>query len=41
MPDCSHLIIDETQLDVGTLNSVGIDNARVLKDLIESQKVIT
>ncbi|OWM69883.1 mini-chromosome maintenance complex-binding protein [Punica granatum] len=40
VPDNSHLIIDETQLNVGTLNSVGIDNARVLKDLIELQKVV-
>ncbi|KAL5569627.1 hypothetical protein UlMin_026202 [Ulmus minor] len=35
----THLIIDETQLETGTLNSVGIDNARVLKTLMEVQKV--
>ncbi|KAK4799680.1 hypothetical protein SAY86_025045 [Trapa natans] len=40
VPDNSHLFIDETLLDVGTLNSVGVDNVRVLKDLIESQKVM-
>jgi hypothetical protein len=36
----SHLIVDETQLDVGTLNSVGVENARLLKNLMELQKVI-
>ncbi|CAL1371747.1 unnamed protein product [Linum trigynum] len=35
----SHLTIDETQLETGTLNSVGIENARLLKDLVELQKV--
>ncbi|KAJ9175970.1 hypothetical protein P3X46_014466 [Hevea brasiliensis] len=35
----SHLIIDETQLETGTLNSVGVDNARLLRNLIEFQKV--
>ncbi|GAU24472.1 hypothetical protein TSUD_319490 [Trifolium subterraneum] len=35
----SHLIVDETQLDVGTLNSVGVENARLLKNLMELQKV--
>ncbi|XP_050211236.1 mini-chromosome maintenance complex-binding protein isoform X2 [Mercurialis annua] len=35
----THLIIDETQLETGTLNSVGVDNARLLKNLIETQKV--
>ncbi|KAK4766274.1 hypothetical protein SAY87_007916 [Trapa incisa] len=40
VPDGSHFCIDETLLDAGTLNSVGVDNARVLKELIESQKVM-
>ncbi|KAJ4849353.1 hypothetical protein Tsubulata_024296 [Turnera subulata] len=35
----SHLIIDETQLEAGTLNSVGVENASLLKDLMEFQKV--
>ncbi|KDP21670.1 hypothetical protein JCGZ_03341 [Jatropha curcas] len=35
----SHLMIDETKLEAGTLNSVGVDNARLLKNLIEFQKV--
>ncbi|KAF3950867.1 hypothetical protein ACB098_06G130800 [Castanea mollissima] len=35
----SHLIIDETQLKAGTLNSVGVDNTRLLKNLMELQKV--
>ncbi|XP_073019753.1 mini-chromosome maintenance complex-binding protein [Primulina eburnea] len=35
----SHLTIDETQLQVGTLNSTGVDNTRVLKSLMESQTV--
>ncbi|XP_055831428.1 mini-chromosome maintenance complex-binding protein isoform X2 [Solanum dulcamara] len=35
----SHLTIDETQLQAGTLNSTGIENARVLKCLLEWQKV--
>ncbi|XP_009799229.1 mini-chromosome maintenance complex-binding protein [Nicotiana sylvestris] len=35
----SHLTIDETQLQAGTLNSTGVDNARVLKSLLELQKV--
>ncbi|KZV51929.1 hypothetical protein F511_09193 [Dorcoceras hygrometricum] len=35
----SHLTIDETQLQAGTLNATGVDNARVLKSLIESQMV--
>lgn len=36
----SHLIFDETHLEAGTLNSVGVENARVLKTLMELQKVI-
>ncbi|XP_061997947.1 mini-chromosome maintenance complex-binding protein [Rosa rugosa] len=35
----SHLIFDETQLEAGTLNSVGVENARLLKTLMEMQKV--
>ncbi|CAN0923837.1 Mini-chromosome maintenance complex-binding protein [Linum grandiflorum] len=35
----SHLTIDETRLQSGTLNSVGIENARLLKNLTELQKV--
>ncbi|KAL3521301.1 hypothetical protein ACH5RR_019450 [Cinchona calisaya] len=35
----SHLTIDETQLQAGTLNTTGVDNARVLKSLMELQKV--
>lgn len=40
LPEGSHLTIDETQLQAGTLNSSGVDNARILKGLMESQKVI-
>ncbi|CAK7339947.1 unnamed protein product [Dovyalis caffra] len=35
----SHLIVDETRLETGTLNSVGVENARLLKALAELQKV--
>ncbi|XP_059666822.1 mini-chromosome maintenance complex-binding protein-like isoform X2 [Cornus florida] len=35
----SHLTIDETQLQAGTLNSIGVENVRLLKSLMESQKV--
>lgn len=35
----SHLTIDETQLQAGTLNSTGVENTRVLKSLLELQKV--
>ncbi|CAN1297636.1 Mini-chromosome maintenance complex-binding protein [Linum perenne] len=35
----SHLTIDETRLEAGTLNSVGIENVRLLKNLTELQKV--
>ncbi|KAF3433282.1 hypothetical protein FNV43_RR24384 [Rhamnella rubrinervis] len=35
----THLMIDETQLQSGTLNSVGVENARLLKYLMEFQKV--
>lgn len=32
-------MIDETQLQTGTLSSVGVENARLLKSLMELQKV--
>ncbi|XP_022939853.1 mini-chromosome maintenance complex-binding protein-like [Cucurbita moschata] len=35
----THLMIDETQLEVGTLSSLGVENARLLKNLMELQKV--
>ncbi|CAN4076304.1 unnamed protein product [Withania somnifera] len=35
----SHLTIDETQLQAGTLHSTGVENVRVLKRLLELQKV--
>lgn len=35
----SHITIDETQLKAGTLNSTGVENAMLLKNLIELQKV--
>ncbi|KAM0043028.1 putative mini-chromosome maintenance complex-binding protein [Helianthus debilis subsp. tardiflorus] len=35
----SHFTIDETQLQSGTLNSNGIENTRLLKDLMELQKL--
>ncbi|WVZ19890.1 hypothetical protein V8G54_007212 [Vigna mungo] len=35
----SHLIVDETKLDAGTLNSVGVENCRLLKNLMELQQV--
>lgn len=35
----SHLIIDETPLQVGALNSTGVENARSLRNLTELQKV--
>ncbi|KAF5467528.1 hypothetical protein F2P56_017347 [Juglans regia] len=34
----SHIIIDETQLEAGTLNSVGMENARLLRNLMELQR---
>ncbi|GLT88512.1 hypothetical protein SLE2022_065350 [Rubroshorea leprosula] len=39
MPEGSHLIIDETQLKAGLLNAVGVENARLLKSLMDFQKV--
>ncbi|KAK2982427.1 hypothetical protein RJ640_026270 [Escallonia rubra] len=35
----SHLTIDETQLQSGTLNPTGVENSRLLKNLMEFQKV--
>lgn len=35
----THMTIDETQLQSGTLNSNGVENTRLLKDLLEFQKV--
>ncbi|KAH6773875.1 E2F target protein 1 [Perilla frutescens var. frutescens] len=35
----SHLTIDETPLQTGTLNSTGFENAQVLKSMMELQKV--
>ncbi|XP_038722373.1 mini-chromosome maintenance complex-binding protein [Tripterygium wilfordii] len=35
----SQLIIDETKLEAGTLNPVGVENVRLLKELTELQKV--
>ncbi|KAI7738486.1 hypothetical protein M8C21_016448 [Ambrosia artemisiifolia] len=35
----SHVTIDETQLQSGTLNSNGVENTRLLKDLMEFQKL--
>ncbi|KAJ4970296.1 hypothetical protein NE237_003395 [Protea cynaroides] len=35
----THVTIDETQLKVGTLNSTGVENVRLLKNLMEWQKV--
>ncbi|KFK42329.1 hypothetical protein AALP_AA2G242000 [Arabis alpina] len=37
--DGTHLILDETELQRGTLNSVGVENAQLLKNLVECQKV--
>lgn len=39
LADGSHLTIDETTLQAGMLNSTGVENARVLKNMMESQKV--
>lgn len=36
----SHLTIDETHLQAGTLNSVGVENIGLLKNLMKLQKVI-
>lgn len=37
--DGTHLTIDETQLQSGTLNSTGVENTRLLKNLLDLQKV--
>ncbi|CAN8317626.1 unnamed protein product [Cochlearia groenlandica] len=37
--DGTHLTLDETELQPGTLNSVGVGNAKLLKNLVEYQKV--
>ncbi|VVB02908.1 unnamed protein product [Arabis nemorensis] len=37
--DGTHLILDETELQPGTLNSIGVGNATLLKNLLECQKV--
>lgn len=34
----SHIIFDETKLEAGTLNSVGVENARLLKSFVELQQ---
>ncbi|GKU98242.1 hypothetical protein SLEP1_g11271 [Rubroshorea leprosula] len=39
IPEGSHLVIDETQLKAGSLDAVGVENARLLKNLTEFQKV--
>ncbi|KAK8542321.1 hypothetical protein V6N12_014922 [Hibiscus sabdariffa] len=39
LPEGSHLMVDETQLESGSLNSIGIENTKLLKNLIEFQKV--
>ncbi|GJX26800.1 minichromosome maintenance complex-binding protein, partial [Tanacetum coccineum] len=35
----SHLTVDEIPLQSGTLNNNGVENARLLKDLLDFQKV--
>ncbi|KAK9167966.1 hypothetical protein Syun_000106 [Stephania yunnanensis] len=39
MAEGTHLTIDETHLDSGILNSTGVSNTRLLKNLLECQKV--
>ncbi|XWS65611.1 hypothetical protein CRYUN_Cryun05aG0128500 [Craigia yunnanensis] len=39
LPEGSHLMIDETQLESGSLGSIGIENTKLLKNLMEFQKV--
>ncbi|KAE8713397.1 hypothetical protein F3Y22_tig00110210pilonHSYRG00042 [Hibiscus syriacus] len=36
LPAGSYLMVDETQLESGSLNSIGIENTKLLKNLIES-----
>ncbi|CAA6656949.1 unnamed protein product [Spirodela intermedia] len=35
----THLTVDETRLDAGTLNAAGVENARLLRQLLEWQTV--
>ncbi|VFQ77499.1 unnamed protein product [Cuscuta campestris] len=37
--DGTHLTIDETQLQAGNLNSTGVENTQLLKNLLDMQKV--
>ncbi|KAE8655180.1 putative RING/U-box superfamily protein [Hibiscus syriacus] len=39
LPANSNLMVDEKQLESGSLNSIGIENTKLLKNLIEFQKV--
>lgn len=39
LPEGSHLMVDETQLESGSLGSTGIENTKLLKSLMEFQKV--
>ncbi|GMI84959.1 E2F target gene 1 [Hibiscus trionum] len=39
LPEGSHLMVDETHLESGSLNSIGVGNTKLLKNLIEFQKV--
>ncbi|XVF81935.1 hypothetical protein PTKIN_Ptkin16aG0002400 [Pterospermum kingtungense] len=39
LPEGSHLMVDETQLESGSLSSIGIENTRLLKNLMDFQKV--
>lgn len=39
LADGTHLTLDETTLQAGTLNAVGVQNVEVLKHLLQWQKV--
>ncbi|XVE90970.1 hypothetical protein DITRI_Ditri20bG0118200 [Diplodiscus trichospermus] len=39
LPEGSHLMVDETQLESGSLSAIGIENTKLLKNLLEFQKV--
>ncbi|XP_022743028.1 mini-chromosome maintenance complex-binding protein isoform X2 [Durio zibethinus] len=39
LPEGSHIMVDETQLESGSLSSIGIENTKSLKNLMEFQKV--
>ncbi|XWS74486.1 hypothetical protein CRYUN_Cryun01aG0002200 [Craigia yunnanensis] len=39
LPEGSHLMVDETQLESGSLSSIGIENIKLLKNLMDFQKV--